>query len=364
MNINDLGFSGYFKSLFYEFEEQGFLPARVINEQKELYTVMMENGEIHARVSGKFLHQAVVRSDFPAVGDWVAVTVEDDFAVIHAVIERKSSFSRNVAGSNKRKSGGITEEQIVAANIDTVFIVTGLDKNYNLRRIERYLTLAWNSGASPVVILNKSDLCENIEEIISEVEIVSPGVPVHAVSARENHIETLKPYLIAGKTVALLGSSGVGKSTIVNVLLGKKIQSVNEISDSVHKGRHTTTTRQLFLLDNGAMLIDTPGMREIQFWGEEESISAVFEDIEDIMSKCRFSDCTHNGEPGCAIAKALETGELDQGRYQNYLSLQAELALLEQRKTKSKQQMKKEWEKEIAKKVKEFNKSEKGKFGR
>ncbi|HOG44343.1 MAG TPA: ribosome small subunit-dependent GTPase A, partial [bacterium] len=173
-----------------------------------------------------------------------------------------------------------------------------------------------------------------------------------------------KPYLIAGKTVALLGSSGVGKSTIVNVLLGKEIQSVNEISNSVHKGRHTTTTRQLFLLDNGAMLIDTPGMREIQFWGEEESISAVFEDIEDIMSKCRFSDCTHNGEPGCAIAKALETGELDQGRYQNYLSLQAELALLEQRKTKSKQQMKKEWEKEIAKKVKEFNKSEKGKFGR
>jgi ribosome biogenesis GTPase len=163
MNINDLGFSGYFKSLFYEFEEQGFLPARVINEQKELYTVMMENGEIHARVSGKFLHQAVVRSYFPAVGDWVTVTVEGDFAVIHAVIERKSSFSRNVAGSNKRKSGGITEEQIVAANIDTVFIVTGLDENYNLRRIERYLTLAWNSGASPVVILNKSDLCENIE---------------------------------------------------------------------------------------------------------------------------------------------------------------------------------------------------------
>ena len=362
MNLEKLGFNGYFRALFYEFEEQGFVPARVINEQKELYTVMMEEGEIHAKISGKFLHQADVKSDFPAVGDWVAVTIEGDFAVIHAVLERKSSFSRNVAGTNKRKSGGITEQQIVASNIDTVFIVSGLDENYNLRRIERYLTLAWNSGASPIVILNKSDLAENIDDIVFEVEEIAPGVSVHAVSAKENHLETLEPYLKSGKTVALLGSSGVGKSTIVNALLGKELQEVSEVSDAVHKGRHTTTSRQLFIMENGALLIDTPGMREIQFWGEEESISNVFEDIEELISKCRFSDCTHNGEPGCAIEAALESGELDPKRYQNYLSLQEELARLEQRKTKTKRQIKDEWEKGIAKKIKEFKKTDKRKI--
>lgn len=364
MDLINIGFNEYFSALFEEFRSRGFVPARVINEQKELYTVLTEKGEIHARVSGKFMHQAAVRSDYPAVGDWVAVMHEGDLAIIHAVIDRLSSFSRNVSGSNKRKGGGITEEQVVSANIDTVFIVTGLDENYSLRRIERYIALAWNSGASPVIVLNKSDLRENPEEAVSEVENIAPGVPVHAVCAKDHYPEKLEPYLKKGRTVALLGSSGVGKSTIVNALLGKDIQSVNEISDSVNKGRHTTTSRQLFLMDNGAMLIDTPGMREIQFWGDEEGISSAFEDVEKLISLCKFKDCSHNGEPGCAIQSALESGELDPGRYRNYVSMQNELARLEERKVKSIQLIKKEWEKDIAKKVKEISKRDKSRFGR
>ena len=188
------------------------MPARVINEQKELYTVLTERGEIHARVSGKFMHSAEVKSDYPAVGDWVAVSVESDPAVIHAVLNRKSCFSRNSAGTNRKKNSGVTAEQIVAANIDTVFIVTGLDENYSLRRIERYLTLAWNSGASPVIVLNKSDLCDDPDEAVSEVESAAPGVPVYAICAKDHYPQKLEHHLKSGSTVALLGSSGVGKS--------------------------------------------------------------------------------------------------------------------------------------------------------
>lgn len=364
MNLEKIGFNGFFKALFYEFDEQGLYPARIINQQKDRYSALMESGEIAAKVSGKFIHNAAQKSDYPAVGDWVAVSVEGDFAQIHAVLDRKSSFSRNVASGSKRKGGGLTQEQVVAANIDTVFIVTGLDDNFNLRRIERYLTLAWNSGASPVVLLNKADQCSDIDFFVEEVEAVSSGIDVHAISAKENKLDALETYLKPAHTVALLGSSGVGKSTIVNMLACNELQETREISQAVHKGRHTTTSRQLFIMENSAMLIDTPGMRELQYWGDELGISALFEDVESIAVNCRFSDCSHTNEPGCAIQKALKDGALDPKRLQNYFSLQAEQNAHKERLGKTKAQQKREWEKDIAIKVKEINKSDKRKYGR
>jgi len=332
--------------------------ARVINEQKERYKIITKFGEMDAAVSGKFRHNASVKADFPAVGDWVVVAVKDNFAVIHYLLPRKSSFSRNVASSNKRTSGGVTEEQIVASNIDTVFIVTGLDENYNVRRIERYLTLAWNSGATPVIVLNKSDLCDDVEEKVSEVEEIAFGVSVHPVSAKENSIEELKKYIKKGKSIALLGSSGAGKSTIVNSIIGFEKQKVSHISDTVHKGRHTTTSRELIVLNSGGILIDTPGMREIQLWTDEESLSSSFKDVEELLLQCKFSDCSHTTEPGCAVQRAIAEGTLENKRFQNYINMKNEIWRLELRKSQSYRQKEQEFGKKISKIIKQKKKND------
>ncbi|MFZ5981907.1 MAG: ribosome small subunit-dependent GTPase A [Candidatus Zixiibacteriota bacterium] len=336
MKIEDLGWDIFFRSNFEKIRQEGLVPARVSLEHKNIYQVMSEAGEYLAEVSGRYRHETESRADFPAVGDWVAITPRpnEGRATIHRLLPRKSGFSRKaVLSGGMPDTGGRTDEQVLAANIDTVFLVSGLDGDYNLRRMERYITVAWDSGAVPIIVLNKSDLCENLDEVVEEVEGVAIGVPVLALSAAVNTgMEQLAGHLTPGKTAAFLGSSGVGKSTIINRLLGEEKMKTSAVSEYDQRGRHTTTHRELILLPGGGIVIDTPGMRELQLWTDDEGLSRTFPDVEALVEKCRFRDCTHGSEPGCAVKKALADGTLDAGRYQNYLKLQKELKHLYLRK--------------------------------
>ena len=329
MRLTDLGWNPFFESHFEPYGPQGLLPMRILRENREKYLACGEPGEFTCEVSGRFRFKAGGKREFPAVGDWVAASTlpGEEKAVIHALLPRKSAFSRKVAGE-------ITDEQVVAANIDVVFIVCGLDLNFNLRRIERYLSLAWESGAVPVVLLNKSDICPEAGERKSEVESIAFGVDVHAVSASTNTgMDIIEKYIPAGGTAAFLGSSGVGKSTIINSILGAERLKVNEVSDLGSRGRHTTTFRELIFLPNGGMVIDTPGMRELQVWGDEGGLRQAFDDIEELASGCRFKDCSHRGEPGCGVQKAIDEGALDPDRLKSYLKLKKEFAYLADRQT-------------------------------
>lgn len=327
------------------------IQARVVSVQKNAYIVSCGEKDYLARVSGKFQHDAYGKRDFPVTGDLVDITLPDKFqAVIHSIRPRKNKISRQASGGAKRQSGGPVIEQVIAANIDTIFIVTGLDRDYNLRRIERYLTLVYDSGASPVIVLNKKDLCPDPDLRKWEVESVAMGVPIHVISARDkDDVDRLRPHIKPERIVALLGSSGVGKSTLINGLLGEERQKVNAVSARVDKGVHTTTVRELISLPQGGMIMDNPGMREIQLWVDDEMVSAVFEDIESIASACRFHDCTHENEPGCAVRQAIETGSLDPKRMKSYLKLKKEVHFLEERRGKSPDRIEKEKWKDIRK---------------
>jgi ribosome biogenesis GTPase len=337
MNLIDLGWNDFFKAQFKSINLKDSIPARVAVQQKDRYIVFCERGELWAEVSGKFRHKALSKADFPTVGDWVAVTVktDGDGAVIHSLMPRKSKFSRKAALAGGPNYGdGKTDEQVLSANIDTAFIVAGLDGEYNLRRLERYVAVAWDSGTTPVVLLNKSDLCEDVDARVSEVQNTVVGVPVYSVSAViKDSLGILNGYFVKGRTAAFLGSSGVGKSTIINALLGYERQKTCEVRESDKRGRHTTTYRELIMLPAGGILIDTPGMREIEIWGDENGLSRAFDDVEEIAARCRFNDCGHGNEPGCAVRQALDDGELDADRYQNYLKLQKELERLAIRKS-------------------------------
>ena len=326
-HLSQLGWDSHFQKRFELAKAEGLIPARVISQSRSSYHIGGQFGELKAKVSGNMRYQLEEVGQFPAVGDWVAVKPEIGEAVIQAVLPRKSKFSRQAAGER-------TEEQVVAANIDTVFIVSGLDggRSFNLRRIERYLTLAWSSGASPAIVLNKIDLCPDVSAFISDVESVAAGIPVHAVSAREGTgLDALKTYVGIGRTVAFLGSSGVGKSALINALLGAEMQQTGEVREDDRHGRHTTTERQLILLPGGGAVIDTPGMRELQLWAEQEDLDSTFNEITVLAGKCRFIDCTHDNEPGCAVRETIEQGLLDEARLESYRKLQKELNYLANR---------------------------------
>ncbi|MGV3463974.1 MAG: ribosome small subunit-dependent GTPase A [Heyndrickxia sp.] len=327
MNLKKLGWNEFFEEGFIQYKEQGYEVGRVALEHKKMYRVLTEYGELLGEVSGKFRFNALDRGDYPAVGDWVVISArpEEQKATIHAVLPRKSKFSRKVAGQT-------TEEQIVASNVDTIFLVNALNADFNVRRIERYILSAWESGANPVIILSKSDLCEDIDEKLAEVETVAFGIPILPISAEKNiGLDQLAPYLYEGQTVALLGSSGVGKSTLTNTIIGHQKQQVKEIREGDDRGRHTTTHRELIVLEQNGILIDTPGMRELQLWEADDGLSQSFSDVESLAEQCKFRDCKHRKEPGCAVQQAISEGTLDIDRYNNYVKLQKELAYIERK---------------------------------
>ncbi|PEO42041.1 ribosome small subunit-dependent GTPase A [Bacillus pseudomycoides] len=321
MNQNCLetfGWDSFFEDQSLEKYEIG----RILLEHKHMYRIICDDGEYMAELSGKFRHEALDKGDYPAVGDWVHVKKikEESKAIIHSVFQRKSSFSRQAAGER-------TVEQIVAANVDYLFLVNALNHDFNVRRIERYLLLAYESGSMPVIVLTKSDLCEDVEQKILETEAIAIGVPIFAVdSLQQAGVESLQQFVTSGKTIALVGSSGAGKSTLLNALMGSEVAKTGGIREEDSKGRHTTTHRELFQLPSGGLVIDTPGMRELQLWEGSEAIHATFSDIEKFAEECRFRDCQHENEPGCAVRTAIDVGILEANRLQNYKKLQKEIA--------------------------------------
>ena len=326
--LESLGWNSYFENQIGSMDGD-LVPGRIAEEQRGSYRVLTTRGLWYAELSGRLRHEASESGAvLPCVGDWVlarlsfaagAEDASDGVAVIHRVLERRTRFSRRAAGER-------TVEQVVAANVDTVFLVQSLNANFNTRRLERYLALLWESGAEPVVLLSKADLCPDPSASIADVEAVARGVRVHAVSAMtEGGLEPVRAYLGPGRTAALVGSSGVGKSTIVNALVGREILRVEAIRESDDRGRHTTTSRQLVLLPDGGLLLDTPGMRTVMMWEGEDGLSQTFQDVEAIVAQCRFRDCTHDAEPGCAVNEALAGGTLDPARLRSYLKLQREI---------------------------------------
>nr|WP_299453856.1 ribosome small subunit-dependent GTPase A [uncultured Microscilla sp.] len=321
--LEQLGWNNHFMQHFTNSEAQGFEAGRVAIENKNNYTIFSSQGELKGEISGRLQYTAHSEADLPKVGDWVSMQVFDQQAIIHGVLPRSTVFTRNAAGKRN-------QAQVIAANIDDLLIVQSADQNYNLRRLERYLVMAAEGGIAPVVVLSKVDLATDWQQKMEELQSFDADLPVVPVSNTSAiGYKALSQWIKPGKTLAVVGSSGVGKSTLINHLLGTSQQATQTVRDKDDKGKHTTTRREMFITQNGSILIDTPGMRELQLWESKQGIGQVFTDIEALAQDCHFGDCSHTNEIKCAVLAALDSGELSEERYQSYLKLQKEADYLE-----------------------------------
>lgn len=335
ISLKDLGWNEEFEKEFVPFAKKGWIPARLIRDNKITYGSLSDGGyEREVVLGGKVYHDADGDAELPAVGDWVALDVggESEDTVIRARLSRQTCFSRKAPGKT-------SEEQVMAANVSVVVVVTDAGSDFNLRRMERYLMLIEKSKAKPVVLMNKSDLFpkELNEEAAADVRNLSPDVSVYVTSAARNEgLDVLMKYLEPGVSITIVGSSGVGKSTLVNQLMGEEWQWTEEVNELTGKGRHTTTARELIVLEEGGILIDNPGIREVQMWTDENTLRESFADVEALARECKFHDCKHGSDKGCAIRDAVESGVLDEMRYESYLKLEDEIELLNKRREKRK----------------------------
>ncbi|MBK8093297.1 MAG: ribosome small subunit-dependent GTPase A [Verrucomicrobiaceae bacterium] len=335
--LEDLGWSDFFAPHFEPYRAKGWQPARLIRDNKISYGALLDDGaggydELEVILSGKVYHDAATDAELPAVGDWVALEVGKDGAehVIRARLPRRTCFSRKAAGNS-------TEEQVIAANVDAVIVVTDAVTDFNPRRMERYFTLIGRSGARAVVLVNKADLCSaaECEQAAQTLRDMQPGAEVLITSVlKRKGIKEVRKIFQRGQTVAVIGSSGVGKSALVNLLLGDDYQWVDEVNEKTGRGRHTTTARELLVLEKGGILIDNPGIKEVQMWTDETTLREPFADIEQITGQCRFHDCKHGPDAGCAIRAAVEAGKLEKARYDAFLKLDEEIADLRRKRKK------------------------------
>ena len=352
-DLEQYGWSATFEEDFSSYRQAGFSAGRISVENREQYLVLTAEGEVSAAVTGKLLYTVDAPSDLPKVGDWVVITLyePEQKAVIHAVLPRQSRLSRKTAN---RKS----EEQIIVANIDMIFVVQSLDHNFNLSRLERYLVQVRDGGAQPVIILNKADLCPEPAEKIGQVRAIAPDATILSTSAKtEDGVAAVQAFLRPGLTYAFVGSSGVGKSTLINRLIGANTLKTAAVREKDSKGGHTTTRRELIPLDNGAILIDTPGMRELALWDSGEGLDDTFADILQLAQQCRFADCRHISETGCAVREAVEQGALSAERYKNYTKLLRETAYLDSKRDERSFLDSKRKDKELHRAIKNYRKT-------
>lgn len=349
MDLEDLGWNEHFQAQVDELGTEGFVTGRISRVDVNSFEVLTEKGEMESRLAGRLRKSNSV----PGVGDWVLIKPMETGNMIFFVLDRTSKISRKTPGRE-------SSEQLVAANINIIFILMGLDDDYNPRRIERYLAMVSNSGADPVIILNKEDVADDPKQKYIEISKINPRVPVHMISAlNDEGLEIIRGYLETGATIALVGSSGVGKSTLINALSHEELQKTGSTRKKDSKGRHITTSRELIMIEGGGMIIDNPGIREIQLWGDEASLDGAFPDITEIALTCKFKDCQHEKEPDCGVKKAVEDGRLDGSRFNNFIKMKRELQYLEIRSSKSSEAAEREKWKPIMKGMKKYYKYKK-----